>query len=308
MRAAIFGGTGFVGSYLVDALVEAGHEPSLLVRPGSEQKVRHADRCRLVPGGVDDATAIASTLENCDVAIYLVGILREKPSAGITFRSLQFDGARRVIEAAKANGVRRFLLMSANGVRQDGTPYQRTKFEAERYLAESDLPGTIFRPAVIFGDPRGRMEFGTQLRDEMIRLPLPAPAFFSGLSPSRGSFSMTPVFVEDVASAFSRSLYSDSAVDRTLELGGSEELSWREIIRRVAAASGRRKLIVPVPVAPVRLAAALLERFDFFPLSRDELTMLMAGNSVASRRDFELLGIQPAAMTVERLSYLRTRA
>jgi uncharacterized protein YbjT (DUF2867 family) len=307
MRAAIFGGTGFVGSYLIDALVDAGHEPSVLVRRGSEHKVRHADRCRLVSGEIDDKAAIASTLENSDVAIYLIGILRENPPAGITFKALQLDGACRVIDAAKAKGVRRFLLMSANGVRKDGTTYQRTKFEAEQYLAYSKLPGTVFRPAVIFGDPRGRMEFGTQLRDEMIRLPVPAPAFFSGLLPSRGSFSMTPVFVEDVALAFSRSLHNEAVVSRTLKLGGSEELSWREIIQRVAAASGRRKLIVPVPVMPVRLAAALLDRFDFFPLSRDELTMLMEGNSVTTQRDFEMLGIKPVAMTVDQLAYLRLR-
>lgn len=306
MQAAIFGGTGFVGSYLVDAFLDAGHELSLLVRPGSERKLPQRARCRLVAGDIADAGAIHSTLENCDVAVYLIGILREDPAKGITFRKLQFEGARRVVDAAKAAGLQRFLLMSANGVREDGTPYQRTKLAAERYLADSKMAGTVFRPAVIFGDPRGRMEFATQLRDEMIRLPLPAPAFFSGLSPSRGTFSMTPVFVEDVAQAFLRALTSGAAIGRTLELGGSETLAWREIIRRVAAASGRRKLILPVPVMPVKLAAALLERFDFFPLSRDELTMLMQGNTVATQQDFELLDMKPAAMTVERLAYLGT--
>jgi NADH dehydrogenase len=77
MRVAIFGGTGFVGSFLVDALIAAGHEPSLLVRPGSEHKVRQAERCRLVAGTLSSTTAIDSTLEDCDAVIYSVGILRE---------------------------------------------------------------------------------------------------------------------------------------------------------------------------------------------------------------------------------------
>ena len=84
--------------------------------------------------------------------------------------------ARRVIDAAVSQGVRRMLLMSANGARPEGTPYERTKYLAERHLADSGLDGTVFRPSVVFGDPRGRMEFCTQLRDQMIRPPVPAPA------------------------------------------------------------------------------------------------------------------------------------
>jgi NADH dehydrogenase len=304
MRTAIFGGTGFVGSYLIDALLEAGHEPSLLVRPGSESKVRHAGRCRLTPGEIDDDAAIARTLEDCPAAIYLIGILREKPAKGITFRAMHYDAARRVIDAARTRQAGRFLLMSANGVKPDGTAYQRTKYEAERYLEQSGLRGTVLRPAVIFGDPRGRMEFATQLRNQMIRPPLPAPALFSGISPRRGTFSMTPVFVEDVARAFQRSLDDDATVGRVLHLGGSEELAWPAIVRRIAEASGRRKVVLPVPAGALRIAAAALDRFSFFPITRDQLTMLMEGNTVSSTGDFERLGIHPAAMTLARLAYL----
>lgn len=305
MRIAIFGGTGFVGSYLVDALLDAGHEPVLLVRPGSEGKVRQAERCLLVPGNVRDEAAIAAVLRDCEAAVWLIGILREDRAAGITFRGLQYDAACRVMDAARAQGVRRFLLMSANGVKQDGTAYQRTKFEAEQYLAHSDLDGTVFRPSIIFGDPRGRMEFATQMRDQMIRPPLPAPAFFSGPSPARGTFSMTPVPVTDVAAAFARALDKPETVGASLRLGGTSELAWPEIVRTIAAACGRRKLVIPVPVLPVRLAAAALGRFRFFPLSSDELTMLMEGNVVPTTRDFATLGIEPGGFTKENLAYLR---
>ncbi len=64
MRIAIFGGSGFVGSFLVDALITAGHEPSLMVRLGSERKVRKDERCRLVAGNLSSNTAIDATLEN----------------------------------------------------------------------------------------------------------------------------------------------------------------------------------------------------------------------------------------------------
>ena len=307
MRVAIFGGTGFVGSYIVEALLAAGHAPVLLVRPGSEQKVPHAGRCHLVPGDVGNATAIVSTLRNCDAAIWLIGILRERPSEGITFRAMQFEAACRVIDAAVAQSVPRFLLMSANGVTADGTPYQRSKYLAEQHLAASGLAGTVFRPSVIFGNPRGRMEFCTQLRDQMIRPPLPAPAFFSGLSPSKGSFALSPVFVEDVAAVFVRALDTAEAIGATWGLGGPEALPWPEILRRIARACGRRKLILPVPVLPLRLAAGVLDRFAFFPVTRDQLAMLLQGNVVNSYEAFQTLGITPAQFGDERLAYLRGR-
>lgn len=306
MRIALFGGTGFVGSYLIDALVAAGHEPVLLVRDGSEYKVRHPERCMLVAGDIDDDAAIASTLKNCTAAIYLIGILEEKPAAGITFRSVQYEGACRVIDAARAQNVGRFLLMSANGVKPDGTPYQKTKYQAEEYLAKSGLTHTIFRPSIIFGDPRGRMEFATQMRDEMIAPPIPAPAFFSGWSPSCGSFSMSLVHVADVAQAYLGSLERSDMAGETLMLGGAKTLQWPDVVKTLAAACGRRKLIVPMPVLPVRFAATLLDRFDFFPLTRDQLTMLMEGNTVPSTADFARLAIEPRGFSADHLAYLRS--
>lgn len=306
MRVAIFGGTGFVGSYIIDALLEAEHEPVVLVRPGNEGKVRHSDRCLTVPGDINDTAAIAATLRDCDVAIYLIGILREDPAAGITFEALQFEGARRCIDAAKELGVSRFLLMSANGVHADGTPYQSTKFRAEQCLAQSGLSGTVFRPSVIFGDPRGRMEFCTQLGEQMIDPPIPAPAFFEGLLPWRGGFEMSPVHVNDVAQAFVRAITDERTVGQVFALGGAETLSWPQIIERIAAALGRRKLILPAPAFFVHLACLALDRFSWFPITRDQLALLLEGNAVQSREAFELLGITERGFNVAALGYLES--
>jgi NADH dehydrogenase len=198
--------------------------------------------------------------------------------------------------------------MSANGVSAEGTPYEATKYRAERHLAGSGLSGTVFRPSVVFGDPRGRTEFCTGLRDQMVRPPIPAPAFFTGISPRRGTFSMTPVHVRDVAAAFAGCLDRQETVGETYSLGGADTLEWPEILRRIATASGRRKLIVPVPALPLKLAAGALDRFPFFPVTRDQLEMLLRGNVVTSRDAFELMGIEPTAFSVEALSYLRDQA
>ena len=220
MNVALIGGTGFVGGYLVDRLLSNGHSVSLLVRPGSEAKVANADHCRLVPGELSDADALASTVAGNDAVIYNVGILREFPRHGITFEATQYQGVIDTLAVAENAGVRRLLLMSANGVRHPGTRYQESKFRAEQAALESDLNVTIFRPSVIFGDPGGKMEFATQLYQQMIRPPLPAVAFHSGLTPSAGPVLMSPVHAADVADAFVRALDDSATIGKRYELGG----------------------------------------------------------------------------------------
>jgi NADH dehydrogenase len=304
MRIALFGGTGFVGSYLVDALVAHDMQPVLLVRPGHESRVRHADRCEIVNGDVSDEAAIGAALEHADAAIYNIGILREFPSRGVTFRALQLDAARRVIDTAAGLGVRRLLLMSANGVDQEQTAYQATKRAAERHLAASGLDWTMFRPSVIFGDPRGRSEFATQLYQDVIAPPLPAPLFYPGLWPTAaGEFELSPVHVTDVAEAFVKALLWPTTIGQTLELGGPDTLSWRQILQTIADATGRRKLMLPVPAAGVSTAAALFDRFERFPVTRDQLQMLLSGNACSSAA-LARLGIEPTAFDKASLAYL----
>ena len=305
MRVAIFGGSGFVGSFLVDALIAAGHEPSLMVRLGSERKVKQAERCRLVAGNLSSTTAIDATLENCDAVIYSVGILKESPKQGITFEKLQYNGVVRVAESAKTRGISRFLLMSANGAKSTGTPYQETKFRAEEHVRASGFDVTIFRPSVIFGEPRGCMEIGTQLYAEMISPPIPAVGFFTGWRPHRGAVAMSPVHVEDVAQSFLTALRESSTIGKTYVLGGPEVLSWAEMLRRIARTVGRKKWILPMPIGIMKLAAALLDWLPFFPVTRDQLTMLAEGNTADPAALAQLIGRQPKAFDEAHLAYLR---
>lgn len=304
---AIIGGTGFVGSYVVDALHAAGHTTSLLVRAGSEDKVRRADGQRVTIGDIDDDDALHAVLEGCDAVIYLVGILREDRSKGITFRKMQYEGVVRVADAAKERRILRFLLMSANGVEAEATPYQQTKLDAELYVEDIGMQYTVLRPSVIFGDPRGRMEFATQLRNDMVNMPMPAVGFYSGLKPSSNPVLMSPVHVQDVASAFVAALDDDSSIGETFELCGPDVLSWNEMIRRVAAAVGKKKRIVPMPIGLMRVAATALDWMPVFPVTRDQLTMLQQNNVCSQNRIGLLVDRKPTAFVAKNLGYLDGR-
>jgi uncharacterized protein YbjT (DUF2867 family) len=309
MKVALIGGTGFVGSYLVDELILQGHQPVLLVRTDSEAKVTQPQRCTLVAGDLKDRERLYETLKGCDAVIYCVGILREVKSRGITFEELQFQGAVRTIDAAQELGVNRFLLMSANGVKAVGTPYQTTKYRAEQYLKATSLQWTIFRPSVIFGDPKGKTEFCSQLYQQIIRAPVPAPLFYEGLLPLHaGAFSMAPIHIQDVATIFIKSLTMPQTVHQTYGLCGPDQLEWKTILQLLSRVTGRAKLMLPVPAFLVRTVAALLEDFEFFPISRGQITMLLEGNTCDSSEVFQLFGLKPIPFDESSLDYLKRQS
>lgn len=309
MKVTVFGGTGYVGGYLIDELLDKGHHPVLLVRPESRHKARHHERCTLVDGDIASPDAIRAALSGADAAIYNIGILREFPSSGVTYEALHFEGAKRAMDAAEEAGVHRFLLMSANGVKADGTGYQRTKYLAEQYLKSTGLNWTVFRPSVLFGEPRGRMEFATQLYRDIVRSPLPAPLFYEGLLPvNAGEFRMSPVHVKDVASVFVQALDMPETAGQIFALCGSVSLSWKEILKTIAAAAGTTKRAFPAPVLLLKGLAAALDQFEFFPITRDQLTMLMEGNTCDGHNAFQTFDLEPAPFDTTRLSYLQREA
>lgn len=307
MNISIIGGTGFVGSYIIDALLAAGHTPRVLVRPGSEHKLHQAEHCETIPGDISDTTALENCLQGADAVIYLIGILREFPAKGITYEESQFRGVERTVTAAQKQGVKHFILMSANGVKAGGTKYQDTKFRAEQCVQASGMNWTIFRPSVIFGDPRGCMEFCTQLNKELVQPPIPAPLFFGGLNIMQaGAFQMSPVHVQDVAAAFVAALNHSTAHNRTFTLCGPDAPSWKTIIQTLAQAAGRKgKLMLPAPADAIKLVASVLDGQAWFPITRDQITMLLEGNTCADSSAWTTLGIQPQRFNIENLAYLR---
>ncbi len=306
MRVAVIGGTGFVGSYLIEALAACGHQPRLLVRPAGGSRAPGVPADQLVEGSVGDDPALHELLAPADAVIYNLGILREFPQHGITFEKLQFRGAARVAEIALELGIPRFLLMSANGIDRAATAYQRSKLAAEDFVKNCSFDWTIFRPSVIFGDPRGRNEFASQLKSQIIDPPLPAPLFYDGILPRNpGGFCLSPVHVRDVASAIARSLEDTRTFHRTFTLGGPGTLTWKQILQTIAEACGKTKLMLPAPLFAPQIAAAICERFPWFPVTRDQLTMLLEGNTCSGSALFDMLDIQPIPFDAPHLAYLR---
>ena len=316
MKVALIGGTGYVGSYIIDELIDHDHVPRLLVRDGSEHKVTQPEKCEIINGDIEDDEAIGQTLDNCDAVVYLIALIREFPSRGLTNEKLQFKGSKRVAEIAEEKGVKRFLLMSALGAdpNPNGSKYMQAKHLAEQSIKNTGLNWTIIRPSSLFGDPRGgeRPEFCMMLDKLMLNLipypkflPFPAPSFFTGMNPlDAGNYALSMIHVKDIASVFVKVLADEDSMKQTIEIGGNREVTWNEIVTSIAKVTGRKVIMVPAPFFVISFIAGILDRFKWFPAGKDQLNDLVKGSVCDSSELLNKYDIEPIPFDIKNLKYI----
>lgn len=295
----VFGASGFIGRYVVRALVPSRAEIRAAVRRPEEatflRSMGEVGQIEPVQANIRDDASVARAVAGADVVINLVGILYER--ARHDFHALHTEGAARVARAAAAAGAARVIHVSALGASlASRSTYAYTKAAGEKAVAEAFPEATIVRPSVVFGPED---DFFNKLA-QIARLSPVLPLIGGG----RTQFQ--PVYVCDVAEAIARMIARDDTPRETYELGGPAVYSFRAIWQLVCSQTRRRRLMVPVPFWVASLEAAFLGMLPNPPLTRDQVRLLRTDN-VVSRGALGLgaLDIEPTAAEVILPTYLR---
>ncbi|MDQ4019003.1 MAG: NAD(P)H-binding protein [Actinomycetota bacterium] len=289
LKILVTGGTGFVGPHVVHALRAEGHDVRALVRnPGSKAARRLVSwGCEIAQGEMTDAASLARAVAGCDTVVHLVAILVQ--SWDRTKRVME-QGTSDLLGASKEAGVRRFVLMSANGTHErskDLTPYFHAKWEQERMVERAGLEWIAFRPSYVFGRDGGPLPL-------LVRQVRWAPV----ITTIGGDVRMQPIWVDDVAAFFAQAVGRSEALNRSFELAGPDVVSWNELYERIKRILGKRRPVVPMPIGLARAGAAVAERLPLsVPLSRDALTMLTYEDNVADPQPaIEAFGVTPIGL------------
>lgn len=280
----VTGGTGFIGPKVVRALRAAGRDVRCLVRRPARAGTLKTWGCELAAGDVTDPESLKEAVAGCDTVVHLVAIIAGKPA---DFERVMIGGTQNVLAAAKEAGVARFVLMSALGTTdetKDLVPYYGAKWEMEQATKASGLEHVIFRPSFVFGRDGGVLPlFIRQVR-------------WSPVTPvvGEGERLLQPIWVEDVAAYFAKAVDLPGAANRTFELGGPDRVTWNELYERIARTLGKRRPQLHLPVRLMRVGAAAAELLPRPPITRDQLTMLEAGDNVGEIAPaVETFGIDP---------------
>lgn len=289
---AVIGGSGFVGRHICHLLAAEGYR----VRVATRGRERAKEQLILLPTvdvvavDVHDPVQLREFMRGAEAAINLVGVLHDG-RASRSFHEAHVELARKVAAACRECGIRRLLHMSALNAGPDGpSAYLRTKGEAEAIVRGAGLESTIFRPSVIFG----RDDAFLNLFAMLVKL---APVLFLACPNAR----FQPVFVEDVAAVFARSLKDLASIGKSYDLCGPKVYPLRELVEFVARTLGRRRLVIGLNDTLSYLQALALELLPGKLMTRDNYYSMKTDSVCACEFPF---GIAPAALEAAAPSWL----
>ena len=296
--ATVFGGSGFIGRYIVKRLAHKGFVVRVAVRdPEAALFLKPMGAVgQVVPlyASVSDEATVQRATEGADLVVNLVGILAERRRGDFT--RVHAEGAGRIARLASAADVARLVHFSAIGADpKSRSRYAASKAAGELAVREAFPQATIVRPSVVFG------------AEDMLFNRFAAMARLMPVMPVIcGSTRMQPVYVGDVADAVMAMLGRSDSVGATYELGGPRIWQFRELIAYVLRETGRKRPMLEVPLSLARLQAWFMEFVPGKPLTRDQVRMLERDNvGSPDMPGLGELGIVPTPVELVVPAYLR---
>lgn len=274
----VFGGSGFIGRHVVRALARSGRRVRVVVRnphvSGALRLAGDPGQIDLRSGNLRNPDSVAAAMEGAEACVNLVGLLQQ--SGPQSFQKVQAEGPGVLAQAAAAQGVRRFVQISAIGADPHSpSEYARTKAAGEEAARAAIPTAVVLRPSIVFGPEDVFFNRFAQMAVMSPALPLIG-----------GDTRFQPVYVGDVARAVVSALMDERALGQTYELGGPGVYTFRELMEQVLRITGRRRFLAPIPLLAAR---PLGQAFDLVrkvvpipaPVTEDQVRLLATDNVVS---------------------------
>lgn len=302
----VFGGSGFVGRHVVEALTKRGYRVRVAVRRPEQayyiSQLGEVGQIQMLKTNVRIRQSVARALIDADAAIFLPGVMHNIGKN--TFDNVQVLGAKNVAELTKSAGIPLIHMSALTGNAPQSISYVRTKLAGEKAVMDAHRDAIIVRPSVIFGPEDN---FFNKFAD-MSRFSFFLPIFGSG------SNKMQPVYVGDVAEMIARAVDGNVASGKIYELGGPEVLTFRQIMQETLHIIRRKRLLLPIPYSVGMLMAGVFSVLGKLPLmptiaTPSQIKMLKFDNvvseeAITQKRTLTGVGIQPRAIDAILTSYL----
>jgi uncharacterized protein YbjT (DUF2867 family) len=299
----VFGGSGFLGRYVVQALARAGCRIKVGVRRPDLalhlQPLGTVGQIALMQANVRDEKSVREALRGADAAVNLVGIL--KPTGRQKFRAVHVEAAERIAKLAREQGARALIQMSAIGAnRLAHSAYAKTKGEGEARVLAVFPQAAILRPSIIFGP-----------EDDFFNRFAALATFAPMLPLIGGKTRFQPVYAGDVGQAVVGALSGRAMPGTVYELGGPSIYTFRELLKKICEWTERPRPLFPIPIWAAKLPTFFVQLLPGAPITLDQLRMLQHNNVVSAeairdQRTLQGLGVaEPRSIEIIVPGYLQ---
>lgn len=291
----ITGATGFIGRRLLEVMNATTSLPiRILLKPGSDARVLpRGIPFKVVSGSIVDEASLRVAMDGVHTIIHLAGTDNRGRHASLD--SVDIEGAKIIVKAAKENHVGRIITLSRIGAdRRSGFPILKAKGEIEDAFIDSGMAYTIFRSSVIFGK-------GDHFSENIAMIQRVSPIYFV---PGDGAMTLQPLWVDDLVTCLLIALEDHSMIDNIIPIGGPEVLSYRRIVMRVMYAMGTQKAILSLPTLIHKWGAWYLDGlFQRWPYTENFVDLISSNQTAELGLLERRFGFKPAAFD---LAVLRT--
>jgi NADH dehydrogenase len=287
MKILVAGGTGFIGSRIIEALLDIVKEASIRCMTRNPDMMNPwGKKVEIVGGDVRNEESIDLATRGVEVVIQAIQFPNhpvENPQRGHTYMAIDAQGTRRVAKLAAVNGARRFIYISGAGADPDSEKrWFRAKAIAEEAVVGSGMEYVILRPSWVYGpEDRSLNKFIT------ITKTMPVVPVIGD-----GKTRIQPISIFDVAAVVARAVTLEEATNRVFGLGGPEVLSMDEVLLTVQRLLGVKRLLVHHPVGLMKVLTWPLKFLPNPPITPQAVEFLTGEALVDPKPTEETFGMR----------------
>ena len=278
----VTGASSEMGGALIRQLL---NNAGLKIRAMVHRSLVNVPGCEIRPGDLKNSGLLTRALSGVDTVVHMAALT--KSTSESDYFETNVNGTENLIDACLKNGVKKIIYISSSAASLNGGGYSRSKLEAEQCIKRSGMKWVIIRPSEVYGQ---RVGDSINRLISWIQRCIFVPVIGSGQS------KLSPVFIDDVVSAIALSIFNQELENQTIVLAGPEELTYDELVDRVALYFGVKRFKLHLPAGLVKFIATVMSGLGINTLTPDQIPRLLCEKSFGIDLAREKLDYSPRSL------------